>query len=85
MADGRFDRPLLEAAEELAKWAILFDLARPRSAGSVINAVLFGARGRLRRPAARREAPRRRSAARARAVEANLRGFAAGFACGAAS
>ncbi|HJS77584.1 MAG TPA: 2-oxoacid:acceptor oxidoreductase family protein, partial [Burkholderiales bacterium] len=45
MADGRFDSDrVLEAAGELAKRAVLFDMRRlAQESGTVINAVLFGA------------------------------------------
>jgi len=83
MADGRYDAAkVVKAAQELAQRAILFDFARlAQQAGTVINAVLFGAisgSGVLPIPRAACEAAIRRSG---KAVESSLRGFAAGYAC----
>ena len=82
MGDGRYDdQPVLQAAKELAKHPVLFDVAEvARANGCQINAVLFGAM------AGSGVLPLRRAAFEAairgseKAVEANLRGFAAGFA-----
>jgi indolepyruvate ferredoxin oxidoreductase beta subunit len=82
MGDGRLDTGTLagEVAEN-AREAILFDMdAAARSAGAMINAVMLGAiaaSGRLPVPVAAFEAAIR---ADGKAVEANLRGFAAGLA-----
>ena len=81
MADGRFDgERIVGAANELARRAILFDMAAmAQTTGVPMNAILFGAligSGAL---------PVSRSAAEnairesGKSVEANLRGFAAGF------
>jgi indolepyruvate ferredoxin oxidoreductase beta subunit len=81
MADGRFssDR-VLEAARQLARRAVLFDMRETAQAsGTVINAVLFGAMagsGALPLPREACEAAVRRSG---KGAEASLRGFAAGF------
>ncbi len=83
MGDGRYDaHAVTRAADQLAKWAVLYDFARlAQQTGSVINAVLFGAiasTGALPFGRAACEAAIRRSG---KGVEASLRGFAAGFAC----
>ncbi|HEX7968770.1 MAG TPA: indolepyruvate oxidoreductase subunit beta family protein [Stellaceae bacterium] len=80
--DGAFDTGrLLQAIEERAQSHILFDMDETaRQAGSVISAVMLGAiagAGRLPIPAEAFEAAIR---AEGKAVEANLRGFAAGLA-----
>ncbi|HJS30662.1 MAG TPA: indolepyruvate oxidoreductase subunit beta family protein [Alphaproteobacteria bacterium] len=80
MGDGRFDDSrIVRAAAQLARKAVLFDMGRAAQAsGSVINAVLFGAM------VGSGEFPLARAACEAairgggKAVEANLRGFAAG-------
>jgi indolepyruvate ferredoxin oxidoreductase beta subunit len=82
MGDGRYDAVrVLQAAGELTSRAVLFDMAQAaREAGSVINAVLFGAIAGIGvLPISREtfEGAIRRSGI---AVEANLAGFAAGFA-----
>ncbi|HZB90270.1 MAG TPA: indolepyruvate oxidoreductase subunit beta family protein [Stellaceae bacterium] len=82
MGDGRFDMGrLMQAVEEHAKSHILFDMeAAARGAQSVISAVMLGAlagSGRLPIPAETFAAAIR---AEGKAVEANLRGFAAGLA-----
>ncbi len=82
MGDGRFDMGrLMKAVEEQAKSHILFDMeASARGAQSVINAVMLGAiagSGRLPIAAETFAAAIR---AEGKAVEANLRGFAAGLA-----
>jgi indolepyruvate ferredoxin oxidoreductase, beta subunit len=81
MADGRFDSArVLDAAKELAKTAVLFDMRRlAQESGTVINAVLFGAiAGSNVLPLSRQacEQAIRRSG---RGAEASLRGFAAGY------
>jgi indolepyruvate ferredoxin oxidoreductase beta subunit len=80
--DGAFDMGrLLKAIEEHALGHILFDMDdTARRSGSVINAVMLGAiagSGRLPIPAEAFEAAIR---AEGKAVDANLRGFAAGLA-----
>jgi indolepyruvate ferredoxin oxidoreductase beta subunit len=81
MSDGRYDSGrVLEAARQLARKTVLFDMqAAARDAGTVINAVLFGAlagSGALPLP---REACEAAIRARGRGAEASLRGFDAGF------
>lgn len=81
MGDGRYDgAKIVRAADALARRAVLFDFARAaQQAGTVINAVLFGAMaGSGALPFAREacEAAIRRSG---KAVESSLRGFAAGY------
>jgi len=80
MGDGRFDATRVrEAAQRLAKKAVLFDMrALAQANGTVINAVLFGAMigsGALPLPREACEAAIRRGG---RGAEASLRGFAAG-------
>ncbi|HSE76781.1 MAG TPA: indolepyruvate oxidoreductase subunit beta family protein [Alphaproteobacteria bacterium] len=80
MGDGRFeDSRIVRAAARLANKSVLADMNRTAQAsGSVINAVLFGAMagsGAFPLPRSACEAAIR---ARGKAVEANLRGFAAG-------
>ncbi|HJS38086.1 MAG TPA: 2-oxoacid:acceptor oxidoreductase family protein, partial [Burkholderiales bacterium] len=77
MADGRFpEERVLEAARQLAKRAVLFDMRQlAQEHGTVINAVLFGAMagsGVLPLPREACEAAIRRSG---RGAEASLRGF----------
>jgi len=81
MADGRFEAERVrQAAEQLARRRTLFDMsAVARDTGSVINAVLLGAiaaSGALPIP---RESFERAIREGGVAVEANLRGFQAGF------
>lgn len=81
MADGRFDSAkVLEAANGLAKQAVLFDMREiARANGTVINAVLFGAMagsGALPLPRAACEEAIGNSG---RGAQASLRGFSAGF------
>jgi indolepyruvate ferredoxin oxidoreductase beta subunit len=82
MGDGRFDvEKLAGEVGKNAREAILFDMdAAARSAGAMINAVMLGAiaaSGRLPVPVEAFDAAIR---ADGKAVEANLRGFAAGLA-----
>jgi indolepyruvate ferredoxin oxidoreductase beta subunit len=82
MGDGRVDTMRIHrAAQELARRPVLFDMARlAQASGSVINAVLFGAMagsGALPLSRGDCEAAIRGTG---KAVDANLRGFAAGFA-----
>ncbi len=81
MCDGRIDPGrLIRAVEEAAQSHVLFDMeAVARQMGSALNAVLLGAiagSGRLPLPRERLEAAIR---AEGKAVDANLRGFAAGI------
>ena len=81
MGDGRFDSEVvLNAARELAKRAILFDMqAQAGASGTVISAVMFGAlAGSGTLPLARSDCE---AAIRSggKGAEASLRGFAAGF------
>jgi indolepyruvate ferredoxin oxidoreductase beta subunit len=82
MSDGRFDGTrVLQAARELANQAVLFDMGEAaREAGSVINAVLLGAIAGTGRLPVRRETFEAAIQEAGIAVEANLAGFAAGFA-----
>ncbi len=82
MGDGRLDvAKLAGEVTKNAREAILFDMeAAARSAGAMINAVMLGAiaaSGRLPMPV---EAFAAAIRADGKAVEANLRGFAAGLA-----
>src|ERR1051325_9517455 len=82
MADGRYDSErLLKAAEQNAKGRILFDMAAAaKETGAIVNAVMLGAlagSGRLPVPVQAFEAAIKHDG---KAVEANLRGFRAGFA-----
>ena len=81
MGDGRYDvSRVLKVAQQLAQRAFLFDMrAIAWQHGTVINTVMFGAMagsGVLPFSRAACEAAIRRSG---KAVEASLRGFAAGF------
>jgi len=81
MADGRYDQDRLVAAvEKNSQKALLLDLeAIAREVGAMINAVMLGAiagAGALPIPAEAFEAAIRTDG---KAVEANLRGFRAGF------
>lgn len=85
-ADGRYaSEKIIAAAPQLARRAILFDMARlAQEAGTVINAVLFGAMsgsGTLPLSRAACEAAIRGAG---KGAEASLRGFALGYAhaCG---
>ena len=82
MSDGRFDSVrVLRAAGELASRAVLFDMAQAaREAGTVINAVLLGAIAGTGALPVRRETFEDAIREAGKAVEANLAGFAAGFA-----
>lgn len=81
MGDGRYDgERVFDAARELAREVIAFDMRDIAwRQGTIINTVLFGAMvgsGRLPFPRDACEAAIRRSG---KAVEASLRGFAAGY------
>ena len=87
MGDGRYDAGrVLDTAAELAKRAVLFDMSQAtEESGSVISAVLLGAiagAGVLPLDRERFEQTIRDSGL---AVEANLKGFAAGFKAAAAA
>lgn len=81
MGDGRFDSALaLDAARALAKKAVLFDMREAaQAAGTVINAVLFGAMAGSGALPLSREACEAAIRKGGRGAEASLRGFAAGF------
>ncbi len=81
MGDGRYDQQrLIQSVEKNSKSTLLLDLeAIAREAGAMINAVMLGAiasAGALPIPAEAFEAAIR---ADGKAVDANLRGFRAGF------
>jgi len=81
MGDGRYDQQrLIQSVEKNSKSTLLLDLeAIARDSGAMINAVMLGAiagAGALPVPAEAFEAAIR---ADGKAVEANLRGFRAGF------
>ncbi|WP_076999418.1 indolepyruvate oxidoreductase subunit beta family protein [Variovorax sp. KK3] len=81
MGDGRFDSVrIIEAATQRARRAVIFDMrALAQQNGTVINTVMFGAMcaaGVLPFDRAACEEAIRRSG---KAVDASLRGFAAGF------
>ena len=80
--EGRYDaHKILGAAPKVAQKAVLFDMSRlAQDAGTVINAVLFGAMagsGALPLPRAACEAAIRGAG---KGAEASLRGFASGYA-----
>jgi indolepyruvate ferredoxin oxidoreductase beta subunit len=80
--DGRYDaRKILDAAQKLARKAVLFDMSRlAREAGTVINAVLFGAMAGSGALPLSREACEAAIRGAGKGAEASLRGFAAGYA-----
>ncbi len=79
--DGRYDaQKILEAAPKVAKKAVLLDLSRlAQEAGTVINAVLFGAMAGSGALPLSREACEHAIRGAGKGAEASLRGFAAGF------
>jgi indolepyruvate ferredoxin oxidoreductase beta subunit len=81
MADGRFDAErIVAAAPQLARRAVLFDMRRvAQEAGTVINAVLFGAMAGCGALPLARELCEQAIRSAGRGAEASLRGFAAGF------
>src|ERR1041385_6909056 len=81
MADGRFESDkVLEAARQLAKRAVLFDMRKlAHESGTVINAVLFGAMAGSGVLPLRREACEAAIRKGGRGAEASLRGFTAGY------
>ena len=80
MADGRYDgERVSEAARQLAKRAVLFDMRRlAQENGTVINAVLFGAMAGSGVLPLTREACEQAIRQAGRGADASLRGFAAG-------
>ena len=82
MSDGRYEPERIHrAASELARQRVMFDMsAAAAEAGSVINAVLFGAIAGTGRLPIRRETFEAAIRESGIAVEANLAGFAAGLA-----
>jgi len=82
MGDGRIDvERILQAARELAKRAILFDMADLAArSGTVINAVLFGAMAGAGVLPLSREACEAAIRRAGKGVEASLKGFALGYA-----
>src|SRR5687768_10727821 len=81
MADGRYDgERVSEAARQLAKRAVLFDMRRlAQESGTVINAVLFGAMAGSGVLPLTRDACEQAIRQAGRGAEASLRGFAAGY------
>ncbi len=81
MADGRYESErVVEAARQLAKRAVLFDMRRlAQESGTVINAVLFGAMAGSGVLPLRHEACEQAIRQAGRGAEASLRGFAAGY------
>jgi indolepyruvate ferredoxin oxidoreductase beta subunit len=82
MGDGRLDaEKLVNEVAKNAREAMLFDMdAVARDAGAMINAVMLGAIAALSRLPVPAEAFEAAIRADGKAVEANLRGFAAGLA-----
>ena len=80
--DGRFDEDkLYQATRELARRAVLFDMAELAvKSGTIINAVLFGAIAGTGALPLTREACEAAIRKRGKGAEASLRGFAAGYA-----
>lgn len=79
--DGRYDaQKILEAAPKVAQKAVLFDMSRlAQEAGTVINAVLFGAMAGSGALPLSREACEHAIRGAGKGAEASLRGFAAGY------
>ncbi|MEZ5614403.1 MAG: indolepyruvate oxidoreductase subunit beta family protein [Rhodocyclaceae bacterium] len=80
--DGRYDAlKILEAAPKVAQKALLFDMSRlAQEAGTVINAVLFGAMAGSGALPLSREACEHAIRGAGKGAAASLRGFAAGYA-----
>ncbi|MBX3676409.1 MAG: indolepyruvate oxidoreductase subunit beta family protein [Rhodocyclaceae bacterium] len=80
-SDGRYDaQKILEAAPKVAQKAVLFDMSRlAQEAGTVINAVLFGAMAGSGALPLSRAACEHAIRGAGKGAEASLRGFAAGF------
>jgi indolepyruvate ferredoxin oxidoreductase, beta subunit len=81
MGDGRYpEARVLEAARELARRAVLFDMRRvAEENGTVINAVLFGALAGCGALPLAREACEAAIRTSGKGAEASLRGFATGY------
>ena len=81
MGDGRYEgQRVLDAAERLAHRAILFDMRKlALRHGTVINTVIFGAMAGSGILPLSRQACEQAIRRSGKAVEASLRGFAAGF------
>jgi len=81
LGDGRIDAErIIAAAQEMALSSVLFDMGETaREAGSIINAVLFGAMAGSGRLPMNRETLEEVIREGGIAVAANLKGFAAGF------
>jgi Pyruvate/2-oxoacid:ferredoxin oxidoreductase gamma subunit len=79
--DGRYDaQKILEAAPKVAQKAVLFDMSRlAQEAGTVINAVLFGAMAGSGALPLSREACEAAIRGAGKGAEASLRGFSAGY------
>jgi Pyruvate/2-oxoacid:ferredoxin oxidoreductase gamma subunit len=77
--DGRYDvQKILEAAPKVAQKAVLFDMSRlAQEAGTVINAVLFGAMAGSGALPLSREACEAAIRGAGKGADASLRGFAA--------
>ncbi len=80
--DGRYDaQKIMEAAPKVAQKAVLFDMSRlAQEAGTVINAVLFGAMAGSGALPLSREACEHAIRGAGKGAKASLRGFAAGYA-----
>lgn len=80
--DGRIDSgKLLAALPQLAKRALLFDMAQlAQQSGTIINSVLFGAMAGSGALPLSRDACEQAIRATGKGADASLRGFAAGFA-----
>ena len=81
MGDGRYEgQRVIEAAQQLARNAFLFDMrSLAWKHGTVINTVMFGAMAASGALPFSREACEQAIRASGKAVEASLKGFAAGF------
>lgn len=81
MADGRFDSErIMQAARELSKRAILFDMNElARASGSPVNAILFGALIAAQAMPFDRAIAEQAIRQTGKAAESNLAGFALGF------
>jgi indolepyruvate ferredoxin oxidoreductase beta subunit len=82
MSDGRYDpQRLIDAVKNNSRATLLLDLeAIAREAGAMINAVMLGAIAGARALPIAAEAFEAAIRADGKAVDANLRGFSAGFA-----
>ncbi|MBZ0133963.1 MAG: indolepyruvate oxidoreductase subunit beta family protein [Rhodocyclaceae bacterium] len=81
-SDGRYDaQKIIEAAPKVAQKTVLFDMSRlAHEAGTVINAVLFGAMAGSGALPLSREACEAAIRGAGKGAEASLRGFASGYA-----